>query len=319
MDVLIHDSKLNTNHLLNTGLTEIAQRRKFLLFEDRKFLDIGNTVQQQYSGGVHSIARWAHITNAALFAGDSIIPALEQSADKAIAAYRTGVQTDISASPPRSAQDQDSLDVPKLDSNNSDAGWTLDSEVGRSTDRSSRKQSVVSISTTISTKSESISLRPALRLSRSGSPKEEDNEDDQRDIEAELDELGPPPFHRSLILLAQMSSKGNRFTPEYTADCVVQARKNKTFVMGFIAQESLNSEPGDNFITLTPGVQLSAGGDALGQQYNTPEKVVTAGSDVVIVGRGIVAASDRRQAAHEYRKQAWAAYENRIRAGRKAR
>lgn len=102
-------------------------------------------------------------------------------------------------------------------------------------------------------------------------------------------------------------------TGAYTAQCLVEARKDPNFVMGFIAQRSLNEQPGDNFITMTPGVQIGSSGDGLGQQYNTPEKVVgEGGTDVVIVGRGILAAHDRRGAAEEYRARSWQAYESRI-------
>ena len=118
---------------------------------------------------------------------------------------------------------------------------------------------------------------------------------------------------RALLLLAQMSSSGNLMDGAYTDACIAQARANPDFVMGFIAQRSLNSDKGDNFITMTPGVQIGSTGDALGQQYNTPEKVVgEAGTDVVIVGRGIYGAADRTRAAEEYRVRSWRAYEERV-------
>ncbi|OCT49339.1 Orotidine 5'-phosphate decarboxylase [Cladophialophora carrionii] len=61
------------------GLTELAQRHDFLLFEDRKFVDIGNTVQKQYKGGALMIHDWAHIVNATILPGEGIIQALDQT------------------------------------------------------------------------------------------------------------------------------------------------------------------------------------------------------------------------------------------------
>ncbi len=234
------------------------------------------------------------------------------------------MQTSISASPPPSTIDgQDNGSLTDEEFYGTDPGSVESSDVEEETerDRLGRKHSVVSVSTTISTKTEAISPQPELRPSMlRGASEQSDDESEEGDPEAQLEELGPPPFYRSLLLLAQMSSKDNFFTPQYSAACVTHARLNRTFVMGFIAQESFNSEKADNFITMTPGVQLSAGGDAMGQQYNTPQKVIGAGgSDIIIVGRGILAASERRKAAHEYRKQGWAAYENRVKAGRKKR
>ncbi|KEQ79377.1 orotidine-5'-phosphate decarboxylase [Aureobasidium pullulans EXF-150] len=189
------------------GLKEIAAKKHFLVFEDRKFGDIGSTVQKQFTAGPLQIVRWANIINAHIFPGPAIITALSQAAHDAV----------------------------------------------------------------------------------------------------------KPPLLRSLLILAEMSSAGNLMTGSYTEQCVVEARKNPEFVMGFIAQRTLNEQPGDNFITMTPGVQIGATGDGLGQQYNTPEKVIgEAGTDIIIVGRGVYGAQDKRAKAEEYRVRAWKAYEGRI-------
>ncbi|XP_023407466.1 uridine 5'-monophosphate synthase isoform X2 [Loxodonta africana] len=54
-------------------------------------------------------------------------------------------------------------------------------------------------------------------------------------------------------------------------------------------------------------------GDNLGQQYSSPQEVVgKGGSDIIIVGRGILTAADRLEAAELYRKAAWEAYLSRL-------
>jgi len=181
-------------------LQEMAKRRRILIFEDRKFADIGKTVERQYEGGIYKISQWAHLVNAHALPGPGIISGLKK--------------------------------------------WGLDRG-------------------------------------------------------------------RGLLLLAEMSSAGSLATGGYTDAVVEMARSNREFVVGFICRKKLVDEP--YFIHLTPGVSLEEGEGSLGQQYRTPEEVISEnGSDVIIVGSGITKAADPASAAKKYRDAGWQAYLKRV-------
>ncbi|MFA5351696.1 MAG: orotidine-5'-phosphate decarboxylase [Candidatus Gracilibacteria bacterium] len=182
-------------------LQEIARRKNFLIFEDRKFADIGNTVSLQFSEGIYKIAEWADFINAHTIVGEGIIQGLAKANQKS-----------------------------------------------------------------------------------------------------------------GLILLAQMTPKGNLFSESYALKTVEMAKAYPDFVVGFIgssdrpeALAKIRAEAGEDLLILTPGIQLATGGDDLGQTYNTPEKAIGLGADVIIVGRGITGAENPVAEAEKYREAGWVA------------
>jgi len=191
------------------GLTYLSKRHNFLIFEDRKFVDIGNTVQKQYKGGVLKIHDWAHIVNCTVLPGPGIVQALEQTI-----------------------------------------------------------------------------------------------------------QLGGIP-DRGVLILAEMTSKGSLAVGPYTKASVEIARQYPQTIIGWVATKELSQFADsqideEDFVVFTTGVNISSKGDALGQQYQTPASAMSGGSDFLIAGRGIYAASDPIVAVKEYQNAGWEAYLKRV-------
>ncbi|KUI55286.1 Orotidine 5'-phosphate decarboxylase [Cytospora mali] len=316
------------NQQTGTGayLAALARKHGFLIFEDRKYCDIGSTVQAQYVGGTARVVEWAHIVNANISAGKPMVGAMAEAAAKWREMINYEVRTSVTVGTPIDdafeSEDEEMEDGigengEKDSANDRKASTTSDSrDVGMMAppplrrDADGRKGSIVSITTV----TQSFEPADSPRMSKSLS---------------DVDDVVYPgieeaPLERGLLLLAQMSSKGNLMDAHYTSVCIEAAREHKDFVMGYVAQENLNSEPEDNFIHMTPGCKLppegeeenggGMEGDGMGQQYNTPAKLIgICGTDIVIVGRGIIKAGDPQGEAERYRVKAWKAYQARLR------
>ncbi|RDI41311.1 orotidine-5'-phosphate decarboxylase [Aquicella lusitana] len=113
--------------------------------------------------------------------------------------------------------------------------------------------------------------------------------------------------NRGLVLIAEMSSAGHFMNVDYIRSTLKMAEHTSDFVIGFITQHALSADP--HWIHMTPGIKLETGKDALGQQYITPKKAILEhGTDIIIVGRGIIAATDPVAEARKYRESGWNAY-----------
>ncbi len=183
-----------SSHFIKT-LRAIADDMGFLLFEDRKFADIGNTVKLQASEGIFKITSWADFINAHALPGPGIIEGLRKAC-----------------------------------------------------------------------------------------------------IETQKNDIG-------LLLLAQMTSRGNLITDEYQHRTIEMAKDYPDFVAGWITNQRLTDDP--NHVHFTTGIKIGDLSDSLGQQYKTPEQAVSQGSDILIVGRGIIHASNPAETAKLYRDVAW--------------
>jgi len=114
-----------------------------------------------------------------------------------------------------------------------------------------------------------------------------------------------------ILLLAQMSSRGNLLVPNYTKS-VVEQGKGMEGVIGFIGNgsnpddiKSLREMVGEQKMIWTPGINLKTGDGVAGQRYGHPRDAVLAGADCLIVGSGIHRSNDPVDAAKKYAQVSW--------------
>jgi len=79
---LVHAESLEQLKYCIRELRMIAGKYEFLIFEDRKFADIGSTMVSQFTGGVYKISNWTDITNAHTVSGKGVIAGFKTARDE---------------------------------------------------------------------------------------------------------------------------------------------------------------------------------------------------------------------------------------------
>ncbi len=116
-----------------------------------------------------------------------------------------------------------------------------------------------------------------------------------------------------IFLLAQMSSRGNLLTEQYTLE-TIKTGIGSPHVVGYIGNGSspeeislLRQNVGESQLIWTPGVNLETSEGLLGQRYGHPYDAIKSGSDGIIVGSGIHGSNDPVSSAKMYAKESWRA------------
>ncbi len=204
-------------------LREIADAKNFLIFEDRKFADIGNTVEMQFTGGIYKIADWADIVNVHPVTGYSAYLGLRHS------------KRDI-----------------------------------------------------------------GILFLAQMTPEQVEG------VDFFNDKYAKKSFDLAAVIFKTSTEIGGNLPIGFIGSSE-QPEILRKLRNGFGVKEY--NELAKDFLIMTPGIKLKKGEDDLGQTYNTPEKAIQNGADVIIVGRGIIAAKDPAAEAEKYRVIAWRALE----------
>ncbi|KAK5636335.1 hypothetical protein RRF57_012047 [Xylaria bambusicola] len=187
-------------------LGALARKHGFLIFEDRKFGDIGRTVQLQYTAGTARIIDWAHIVNINMIPGKPAVKALAEAAKHWRSRVNYEVNTSVTVGTPVSDSFNDNGEEEAEEADTVGAMHPHPPPTQhRDSNSTGRKGSIVSITTLTQSFEPADSPRFATTIA----------EGDEL-VYAGIEE---PPWERGLLILAQMSSAGNYMTPEYTRAC----------------------------------------------------------------------------------------------------
>ena len=105
-----------------------------------------------------------------------------------------------------------------------------------------------------------------------------------------------------MFVLVQMSSKGNLFTREVSKSIIdmisFEKLEGNDNIKGIICQNSEFINTDLPVLTIKPGINLSATGDALGQCYSNLNGDLP---DLIVVGRGITQSADPASEIKKYK------------------
>jgi orotidine 5'-phosphate decarboxylase subfamily 1 len=270
-------------------LRALADKHNFLIFEDRKFADIGNTVQLQFASGVHRIADWAHVVNAHALPGAGIVRGLA------------------------------AVGQPKgcgllLLAEMSSAGSLFTPEYTRATVAMAAAHADFVVGfiaqRRLTTAPGLVHMTPGVQggIGADGGAAGAPRGGGMQSVAARAHHQRIFPNHHAMFTI-HISSSISR----YLSPCLPDKTWKSTsldFSLTLCLRVHCPSDPHHCPTRHSPPPLLAdAKGDALGQQYNTPARVIGAcGTDIIIVGRGVYEAADPAAAARAYQHAGWQAY-----------